>query len=192
MSARNREQRPKLVLLVGPKHSGKTTVAAALADRARQAGFAVAGLLAPGVRRSGELIGFDALDLRTGRRTPLARRGVEGSQQVGGFAFTAEGLALGAEAISPAATGNAELVIVDEFGPLELRGGGWRSAVDGLIFGFPGVLVLVVRAEMVAAVRGAYPAAAPAVVAADRAEAVQTILAALAARRSGPPGAAAR
>ncbi len=183
MSARGGEERPKLVLLVGPKHSGKTTVAAALADRARQAGFAVAGLLAPSVRESGRLIGFDAVDLRTGRRTPLARRGRGGSQQVGGFAFAAEGLRLGAEALSPAATRGADLVIVDEFGPLELQGRGWRSAVDELLSGFPGVLVLVVRAEMVAAVRSAYPAVAPAVVAADRADAIETVLAALKARR---------
>jgi nucleoside-triphosphatase THEP1 len=144
-----------LFLWTGPKHCGKTTAAAKLAHAARQCGFRVAGLLAPSLYRDGDLVGFDALDLRSEARAPLAmRRG--GPGDVGRFHFVGEGLALGSRALDPAATEGADLVIVDEFGPLELASRGWRSAVDSLIHAGRTPLVLVVRQELVETVRGVY------------------------------------
>lgn len=63
-----------LILWTGPKHSGKTTAAARLVQAARAEGWAIAGCLAPSLYENDRLIGFDILDLRTGRRATLARR----------------------------------------------------------------------------------------------------------------------
>ena len=76
---------------------------------------------------------------------PLARRVESGAGHVGPFAFTADGPAFGNAALTSPAARTAALVIVDEFGPLELRGDGWRTAADQLISSFRGVLLLVVR-----------------------------------------------
>jgi len=145
-----------LFLWTGPKHGGKTTAAAKLVQTARQRGFRVAGLLAPSLHRDGLLVGFEALDLQSGMRTPLAMRRNEPGD-VGQFHFLEEGLKLGRQALSPAATGGADLVIVDEFGLLELASGGWRSAVDFLVRAqaVPGLL-LVVRRALVETVRDVY------------------------------------
>ena len=144
-----------LFLWTGPRHGGKTTGVARLARRAGQCGFRVAGLLAPSVYRDRHLVGFDALDLRSGARSPLAVRRDEPGD-VGPFHFVEEGLRLGGQALDVAATGGADLVIVDEFGPLELASRGWRGAVDSLIYAGRTPLVIVVRQELAGAVQEVY------------------------------------
>jgi len=150
-----RTSRMALFLWTGPKHGGKTTGAAKLARTTKQYGFRVAGLLAPSVYRDGHLVGFDALDLRSEARSPLAVRR-ENPGDVGPFHFVEEGLKLGNHALDVAATEGADLVIVDEFGPLELASGGWRPAVDSLVDAGRMPLVIVVRQELAGAVRKAY------------------------------------
>lgn len=144
-----------LILWAGPKHSGKTTSAARLAQAAGEHGFAVAGLLAYSVYRNGQLFGFDACDLRTGARAPLAVRGTHGGQ-IGPFHFIEEGVTLGSAALGRAATDGADLVIVDEFGPLELASQGWRGAVDSLVSAGQTRLLLVVREEVARTVQQLY------------------------------------
>jgi len=144
-----------LILWAGPKHSGKTTSAARLAQAAGEHGFAVTGLLAPSVYRNGKLFGFDACDLRTGARAALAVRATHGGQ-VGSFHFMEEGVRLGGAALGRAATDGADLVIVDEFGPLELASQGWRGAIDSLVSAGQAPLLLVVREELAGTVRQLY------------------------------------
>jgi len=138
----------KVVLWYGPKHSGKSTAAMRLVERATAEGFSVAGISAPAVFRDSILAGYDVVDLATGLRTALARLADRDSAETGRFAFEEEGWRLGIAALAPTATAAAALVMVDEFGPLELRGRGWRSAVDKLTPAFGGILLLVVRAEL--------------------------------------------
>jgi len=144
-----------LFLWTGPRHCGKTTGAAGLARMARHCGFRVAGLLAPSVYRDGHLVGFDALDLGSEARSPLAVRR-DNPGDVGPFHFTEEGLRLGAHALDVTTTDGADLVIVDEFGPLELASRGWRRAVDLLVHAGEAPVVVVVRRELADAVRDVY------------------------------------
>jgi molybdopterin-guanine dinucleotide biosynthesis protein A/nucleoside-triphosphatase THEP1 len=139
--------RNKLVLWTGQKHSGKTTSAATLVSAAREEGFNVTGLLAPSVYRDGELLGFDALDLRNETRVPLARRKTEAGK-AGRFEFLQDGLKLGNAALSAETTKSADLIVIDEFGPLELDGRGWRKNIDSLIASSNGLILLVVRQEL--------------------------------------------
>ena len=145
----------ELILWVGEKHSGKTTSAAELAQAARAKGFDIAGLLAPSLYDKGELAGFDVVDLRTEDRVPLASRTAGGGQGEP-YTFTAEGLKVGRGALSADATKSAELIIVDEFGPLELSGGGWRKDVDSLLTSGDAVILLVVRRELADEVQRLY------------------------------------
>lgn len=122
---------------------------------AGQCGFRVAGLLAPSVYRDGHLVGFDALDLASEARAPLAvRRDDPGD--VGSFHFVEEGLILGSHALDVAATEGVDLVVVDEFGPLELASRGWRRAVDSLVYAGRTPLLIVVRRELAGAVQEVY------------------------------------
>ena len=147
--------RKKLILWGGEKHSGKTTSAADLARTARDEGFNIAGLLAPSLYRDGRLIGFDAFDLGNGKHAPLARRQTNPGE-TGRFTFTTDGLKLGNAALSAEATKSADLVIVDEFGPLELNGHGWSENVDSLLASSDAVILLIVRLELADEVRQLY------------------------------------
>jgi len=147
--------RNKLVLWTGEKHSGKTTRAAKLVEIARGEGFNIAGLLAPSLYRDGELLGFDAIDLQNETRAPLAKRNTDAGKTER-FTFLPEGLKLGNAALSTTAAKSADLVIVDEFGPLELDGRGWRENVDSLLASSSALILLVVRQELADAVRQLY------------------------------------
>ena len=142
--------RDKLILWTGEKHSGKTTSAANLVKIVRGEEFNVAGLLAPSLYDGSELLGFDAIDLHSETRVPLARR------KTGQFTFFAEGLEFGNAALSATATKSADLVIVDEFGPLELNGRLWRKNVDSLLASSSALVLLVVRQELAEKVRLVY------------------------------------
>jgi len=173
----------KLILWTGRKHSGKTTSAGNLAQVARNEGFTVAGLLAPSRYSNGRLVGFDALDLRDGTRIPLASRKPDGDETER-FTFTAAGLKLGSIALSPAATKSAELIIVDEFGPLELHGKGWRRSVDSLLTSADALLLLVVRQELSSQVQKLYVTIPSRQLPASEPESISKVIAMLKDRRN--------
>ena len=147
--------RNKLILWTGEKHCGKTTGAVKLAETARAEGLNVAGVLAPSIYNNSRLVGFDVLELRNENRAPLARRKINASN-TGPFTFIADGLKLGNAALSAEATKSADIVFVDEFGPLELDSKGWRKNVDSLLASSNAVILLVVRQELAGKVRQLY------------------------------------
>lgn len=167
-----------IILWAGPKHSGKTTGAARLVQAARAGGFVVAGCLAPSAYANDSLVGFDVVNLRSDERAPLARRET-GPGEGRRFRFITEGLTLGNEALDPIATRNADLIIVDEYGPLELTFQGWRTAVDRLMTSTDAVLLLVVREELVDEVRQLYAAVPTRALVAAQQRSIDEVLAVL-------------
>lgn len=145
----------RLILWTGPKHSGKTALLGRFVRTLRERGFTPAGFLAPSRYEAGRLTGFDIVDLNTFQQMPLAVR-QKGPCDKCGFTLLAEGLKLGLACLRPAATATADIVIVDEYGPLELGHHGWRFAVDRLIALTDAVVLLVVREELADQVRGEY------------------------------------
>jgi molybdopterin-guanine dinucleotide biosynthesis protein A/nucleoside-triphosphatase THEP1 len=146
--------RCRVILWRGKKHSGKTSAAHKLVEQARAEGFHVAGILAPSIYNNGRLKGFDIVDLRTGARTLLASRSEK--SKTNRFAFTDTGLKLGRDALNVDAVKAAELIIIDEFGPMELAGDGWRKNVDSLLKITTAAILLAVREEIVEQVEKLY------------------------------------
>jgi nucleoside-triphosphatase THEP1 len=167
----------KLVLWTGKRHSGKTTAATKLARTACAEGFAVAGLLAPSIYHNGRLIGYDVLDLRNKTRASLAQRKTER------FTFIADGLKLGRDALSLTAIESTDIIIVDEFGPLELRGDGWRRDVDSLLALSDALILLVVRRELAERVQELYAGTPSQVLPAIEPESIDKIITSLKNRR---------
>jgi len=157
----------KLILWTGEKHSGKTTSAFKLVESVHREGFTVRGLLAPSVYEDGRLVGFDAFDLQSGKHAPLSRRRKKENEReerylapqfIGGFTkgqFIG-GLSLGHASLSPANTKSADLIVIDEFGPLELDDRGWRRQVNSLLAPSNAVILLIVRSELVDTVKKLY------------------------------------
>lgn len=140
----------KVRLLVGNSGEGKTTRAAQVADLLRQRGWVVGGILAPGLWSDGKREGFDVVDLLDGRRAVLCRRDGADGPVCGPFYFHSEGLRLGREALrlDRLRAAGADLVIVDEVGPLELSGEGWAPALDVLAAEWPGGMLWLVRRDL--------------------------------------------
>jgi len=138
---------PKIHVLAGPIHAGKTTLLAASCRAWRSAGFRFDGFLSPTVLAGERIEGYDLVDLRTEARIPFLRREGEPEwERSGSFFFRPEALAQ-AHAIIRRAPED-EVLVVDEFGPLELRGGGLRPALNE-VFGRPGhQALLVVRQDI--------------------------------------------
>lgn len=133
------------MLVTGSPGCGKTTFCQMIIDSARRDGARVGGVLAPAVRFDGCRIGADAVDLATARSAPITR--LAGDEDVSAWpgcrwVIVREGLDLAREALERAVRQRFDVIVVDEFGPLELAGGGIRQeAVDAWNSGRDVVLV---------------------------------------------------
>ncbi len=146
------------MILTGGRGEGKTTFCLALAERARRAGWTVGGIVSPTDWNGGQRDVYRVKDLQSGEERVLARRSEQaGTIQVGAFAFDADGIAFGRQALESARAANVQLMIVDEVGPLELRGDGWAPVLDLLLADVFSVMVWVVRLELVEEVQRRYP-----------------------------------
>lgn len=143
-----------LVVLTGGRGQGKTTLCRQLADLKAVAGWRVSGLLSPARIEAGVKTGIMALDLQSGESRLLAS-GIPG--EIDGFSF-------GEWVFDPSVlewakqvlhcSVPADLLIVDEIGPLEFElGCGWSSALDILAQKDFQAGLVVVRPEYLADAR---------------------------------------
>ena len=108
-------------------------------------------MLAPSIYNKGKLIGFYAYDLINDSQKQLAvcNKNETGTRH---FTFLSEGLKVGLKALSKNSITNADLIVVDEFGHLELSGRIWRKSVDSILSYSNNTILLVVRQELIEAV----------------------------------------
>jgi nucleoside-triphosphatase THEP1/energy-coupling factor transporter transmembrane protein EcfT len=137
----------RTVVVTGPPGGGKTDVVAAVAGQLQNEGVPVFGFIQPGILEDGEKVGFRLRDVATGDEAVLATRGERREGDFGTrFQFTDEGFRLGSQALSRVVPGS--VVIVDELGPVELRGEGHMPAVRRALAapGLRGAIIVVRRA----------------------------------------------
>jgi nucleoside-triphosphatase THEP1 len=137
----------RVVVVTGPSSGGKTETVRAVAERLGSTGVPIAGFVQPGEFAEGRKVGFRLCDVATGEEAALATLGERREGDLGTrFQFADEGFRLGREALSRASSG--AVVIIDELGPVELRGQGHMPAVrDALaVAGLRGAIVVVRRA----------------------------------------------
>ena len=138
-----------VVVVTGPPGCGKTAAVEAAAGVWRARGLPVRGILQPGVFAHRRKVGFLVRDLATGAEAVLAQRVERGRGEHGTpYRFSREGLELAAGALGGIAAGT--VLVVDEVGPIELRGNGHRPALRRALAA-PGLaaVVLVVRRQLV-------------------------------------------
>lgn len=133
-----------VVGIVGPQGSGKTTAAQELGVAASRMGWKVAGILAPVVYEGTTRVGYDIVDVSTGRRASWLRSSPHPTA-IGPFSTVRTGEILAREALGTMLTSGADLALLDELGEWELGGGGHRWAADRLGECTARVLVVVMR-----------------------------------------------
>lgn len=141
----------RTVVVTGSSGTGKTPLVNTVARELRESGFRVAGFIQPAIVEDGAKVGFRIQDLATGEARDLARRVDEGGGSFGtSFAFFDDGFELGRRALAHLEPGS--FLLVDELGPVELRGGGhWPAVERALRVSMLVGLVVVVRRTLVPA-----------------------------------------
>jgi nucleoside-triphosphatase len=140
---------PRTVVVTGRRGSGKTPLVAAVVDALVERGVDVAGFLQPAIVEDGRKTGFALRDVATGDEAFLARRVAPGAGRHGtAFEFEPEGFELGVRALGGAPAG--AVLVIDELGPVELRGDGhWPAVQRALSRAELRGLVVVVRRTLV-------------------------------------------
>ncbi len=141
--------RGRVIIVSGDRNAGKTSFVGKFVEIARERGLSIGGFLAPGIWSDGAKRGFDLQEISTGKQMLFCSMdGPPDHPLVGRFHISPEGLAFGREVLSPPFVVTADAIIIDEIGPLELRGDGWGESLEKLVATrIP--LVLVVRTELV-------------------------------------------
>ncbi len=143
------EHGPRQVfLVVGGKNAGKTSYLQRLSQRARENGLQVGGILSLARLRRGKKERYFLFDLRSGQQRLLAWRNSDPEQtiRIGSYAFDPATLQLGKQILRNCL--DCDLILLDEYGPLEEQGGGFRSALEFLLAHYPGILGVSVRPSL--------------------------------------------
>jgi nucleoside-triphosphatase len=141
----------RMVIVTGPRGAGKTSLCRRLVSLARERGWRVAGVLSHARFEGGQKVGIEAENLVTGERRLLAvpRTDAYAGEQQLGWIFDGEALEWGDEILAHA--GGADLLVVDELGPLEFdQGRGWLSGLAALDRGEYRLALAVIRPELLA------------------------------------------
>jgi len=110
----------RVLLLTGNPGVGKTTVLTKTVNALKAKGCTVGGMISREVREGGTRVGFEILDMNSGRRGWLAHVNQKNGPQVGKYRVNIEDLnSIGAEAVL-AAVENCDVIAIDEIGPMEL------------------------------------------------------------------------
>jgi nucleoside-triphosphatase THEP1 len=146
------ENYSQAILLTGRRGVGKTTVCQAVAELAHRRGYQPGGVITPALYNGhGTKVGFEAVDVSSGERWPLARtdKELEGPR-VGPHSFDPVALDRALRVLRRAISAGCDLFMVDEIGPLELeQGEGFAPTLDLLPVEGPTHTLIVVRPALV-------------------------------------------
>lgn len=133
----------KIFLVTGPPMVGKTTVLIRVADELRYHGCKVGGMTSREIRSEGVRVGFEICDYESGKVGWLAHIKQVLGPKIGKYRVNLENLDfIGAKAIQNAVA-DADVVLIDEIGPMELLSNKFMEAVEEAISGENCVLAAI-------------------------------------------------
>lgn len=134
-------------LLIGQVHAGKTNFLKKFVLKLEKEKVPLDGFLSESIREGNEILGYNLFELKTKKRFPFIRPyGNEDWERIGPFFFIpqtlerARGIILASRA--------ADLLIVDEVGPLEIEGKGFWPALQKVLFDYSRHFLLIARASI--------------------------------------------
>jgi len=126
-------KRPPVIILNGNVGQGKTTFTQNLIGKLSSHEIKVSGFYSVGVYEDNQRVGFDLLDISTGQRMIISRKSLQDKWiSCGNYHFDPAVFQKGGEMLLQQAKEGAQLVVIDEIGPLELSNSGWSSVIEQL------------------------------------------------------------
>jgi len=112
---------------------GKTTVIMNATDELRKRGYIVGGMVTREVREKGTRIGFEIVDVNKGQKGWLAHTNQPAGPRVGKYRVNLDDLdRIGVAAIRDALV-TADIVVIDEIGPMELFSSKFRQVMNDVL-----------------------------------------------------------
>ena len=117
------------IFLTGPPGVGKSTVLQKVKEGLVHRGLSVGGVYCPEVRERGVRVGFEIIDAYSGTRGILASIRLQGRSRIGRYVVNLDDLTrVGVNALETAMK-IADVVLLDEVGPMEMQGRDFQEAI---------------------------------------------------------------
>ena len=124
-------ERKRIILVTGRPGSGKSFLVEKVCERLKDIGYSVGGMLTRDIREGGRRVGFEIVDLNSGERSIMAHVRIRGEARIGKYGVNLDSLrSIGARSIREAVE-KADVVVIDEVGPMELKS---REFIDAVKF----------------------------------------------------------
>jgi nucleoside-triphosphatase len=123
----------RLLFITGRPGIGKTTVLLNVANRLKEQGCKVGGMVSKEAKLEGTRVGFEIIDFATNQKGWLAHVNQPSGPQVSKYKVNVSDLdQIGVKAIRNALK-DADVVIVDEIGPMELFSQAFKQCIEDVI-----------------------------------------------------------
>jgi len=120
-------------VLTGPVQGGKTSLLKERIALLKKGGIRVMGFICPGTISQGRRSEFQLENIHTGQRVAMgSEKEKKGWVKYRRFYFNPEAFSQGKAWIEKAVSEQADLLVIDEVGPMELEGMGWSEILDFL------------------------------------------------------------
>jgi len=125
------QQKNTVYIISGETRSGKTTfLKQIIAELKKEQDYQINGIIAHGLDKNGERFGFEIENIANKEKQFLcSQKPIENAKKIGRFYFDEKGLDFGRNALLNNLE-NANLLVIDEIGYMELKGKGWFSAIE--------------------------------------------------------------
>lgn len=149
-----KQEKRKIFIVCGPRGKGKTSFVRKVIELLRGQNLQVSGIIAEALTDGPESGGYDIVNLETGERMAFMRKEDKyGNDRIGRFYICPEGLEGGKALFAGLVSARTDIVVIDEAGRLELRGGGWCDSITDLLGKSEHNILMTVRREFVERIR---------------------------------------
>lgn len=137
----------QIIVIIGDEHVGKTTCLKNIIDLYKSLDYKVGGILSPGEMLDDRKAQILAVNVQTDEKRILAEsEEFQTEIIIGKYYFHEEVLHWCNQILNGCINNNVTLI--DEFGPLELNGGGFESGFENWIQNGAGILILTLRPSL--------------------------------------------
>lgn len=138
-----------VIIITGEVQEGKTTFLLELITMLGKKDISMAGFIARGIHEQGERKGYELEDLSGGKSTVyIMNTPSPGWSRHGKYYFSPEGLAFGKQILKRVGKGKTDLIVIDEVGPVEMKGKGWADDIGELLQTSSAAQLWVVRKKL--------------------------------------------